>query len=162
MRRLLLAATITLFAMPIAACADDQPTAAGTTPAVTASATGNTKEICEEIEAIFGNATFEPLGAAIGELIVYREQGMSAEAAQAETKIKDQITAIADKFTAAAQKADDPELKAKLESAATQVVAATDLKFLENVKSAEDIQGPMTTMLMGWMTPIAALCEEAS
>ena len=160
MRRLLLVVTLGLLTLPVAACADNSPNASATTPApATSTDSGNTEEVCKEIEAVFDQTTFEPLGASIGELIVYREAGDAAKVAETETKIKGQITAIADKFTAAAEKADDPELKAKLTGIAAQVTTATDLKFLENVKSPEDIEAPLTTMLMGWITPLATTCQ---
>ena len=160
MRRILLVAIAGLFTLPVAACADNagEPSSASTTPAATSGAS-NTEEVCQEIEAVFDESTFEPLGTSIGELIAFRQQGNSAEAAQAETEIKDQITAISDRFSAAAEKADDPELKQKLTTAAAQVSQATDLKFLENVQKPEDVQGPLTTLLTGWVTPIASVCE---
>src|SRR5690606_28317726 len=96
---------------------------------------------------------------AIGEYLVYREADMTDQAAEAEDKIKEQITGLADQVSGLADQAASEELKANLGDVETEIRSATDLAFLEGVESPEDLQEPMTTMLMGWITPVALTCE---
>lgn len=161
MRRLLVVAALGLIVAPVAACSNSgEPSTAPTTPAAspTTPAANPDEEVCAEFEAIFDGANFEVIGAAIGEYLVYREAGLEDEATKAEDKIKEQINGMADQVTDLAGRANGAELKAGLGDVATEIRSATDLGFLEDVKSPEQLQGPMTAMLTGWITPVAESC----
>lgn len=161
MRRLLVVAALGLIAAPVAACtSDSEPSTAPTTPAAstTTEAANPDEAICAEFEAMFDGSNFEVIGAAIGEYLVYREAGMNDQATQAEDKIKEQINGLADQVTDLAGRASGADLKADLGDVATEIRSSTDLAFLEDVKSVEQLQGPMTAMLTEWITPVAESC----
>lgn len=164
MRRLLLVVCLGLVLAPVAACADDsEPAAGSSTPATTPAATtgpsaANAEQLCTEFEALFDESNFQVLGAAIGELIVYRQSGMTDQATQAEEKIKTQISEMATTVTGLSERAVDPELKSGFAEVATKIQSATDLAFLDGVTSVEQIQGPLTTMLLDWVAPVNQAC----
>ena len=99
MRRLLLVMTLGLFALPVAACANDSnPNAGATTPAVTTAANAsNTEEVCKDIETIFDDSTFQDLGGAIGSEVMTLTVGTDGAGLTFEVLMRPEIRAPADK-----------------------------------------------------------------
>ena len=160
MPRLLLVPTLALLALPVAACSENanEPTTAASTLAASPINAGSAVAFGTEIEGLFAEEIYGALGVAIGQLVAHRQDGRTAEAAQAEQEIRDQLNELAGKFTAVAAKADDPEVKAKLETSAARLTQSTDLKVLEDVQTMEDLAIPFGATVGGWLEPVVSIC----
>jgi hypothetical protein len=154
----LIALGLTLFTA--AACGDDKPTTTptGAAPATSAASTGNNAEACAAFQALFAQDRMTKFGVPIGQLIAARNAKNDAAAKDAEAKVKAEIDGLQADVAKISATATDPAVKAQLDTVGAEIAKAKDLKFLDGVTKVEDLQGPFTTLISGWILPLAQTC----
>jgi hypothetical protein len=162
MRRTAALAALGLTLLTAAACGDTkEPTTAPTAaaPTTAAASSANNEAACAAFEALFAQDRMQKFGVPVGQLIAARNAKNDAAAKEAEAKIKTELDGlVTDVQKISADASTDPAVKAQLDAAAAQITSAKDLKFLDGVTKTTDLQGPFTTLITGWIQPLAKTC----
>lgn len=160
MRRALTTVTLGAVLLTGAACSTkSEPTAAATSAAPSPSAdySADTKKVCGEVDQIL-DGDFKKFGEKLGEMIVYKEAGNTAQTAKAKASAQSELKAVAASIREKTSVALDPELKAGGEEAAANMEAtAAGDEFFAKIKTLKDLDS-LETEMTAWLMPLATFC----
>lgn len=163
MRRFLAVAVLTIALTGTSACAgltDETAGPAASSAAPAPSPSHNTKDVCAEFEKVFEGEALKGLGTAVGGVLLARTTKKAAAIKTAETAVQTELTALSASITKIGDSATDPKVKAAFTASAAAVDStASDLAFLQSMKTADDLEATLTPELTSWALPLATICD---
>jgi len=133
---------------------------AATTPA-RPDYSADTAKVCVRLKKIFP-AELDGFGTAMGKMIAYKENKQTAATAEAEAAAKAaaaELKAIGTQIRRATTAARNPELKqAGATSAAKFERSARDRRYINRIRTKQDLDRTLEAQLEEWLTPVAGYC----
>jgi hypothetical protein len=92
-------------------------------------------------------------------MVTYKQEKQTSEAEKAEKAAAGQLRAAATKIRKETAEAENPDFQAAGKvSAAKLETSAQDRKYLDRVKSLNDLNKTVTKQFDEWLTPVAGYC----